>query len=67
MRTVLRRRLMEASPGVNWVDTDLNEILGVALADVQKDVMEVDPLAFVNIAQQNLTSGLEFYAKPAGM
>lgn len=67
MRTVLRRRIMEASPGDNWTDTVLNDVLNVALADTQKDVMEVDPLAFVNIAQQSLTAGLEFYAKPAGM
>jgi hypothetical protein len=67
MREVLRRRVMEAAPGENWVDTDLNEILNDALVQAQKDVMVLVPDAFVNIAQQNLTASLEFYARPAGI
>lgn len=67
MRSVLRRRVMEAAPGENWTDANLNEILNDALVQAQKEVMALVPDAFVHIARQNLVAAQEFYAQPAGI
>lgn len=66
MRSVLRRRLNELTQD-NWTDVMLDDLLNTSLAQVQTDVMQVVPQAFVNIWRQDITAGQEFYDKPVGL
>jgi hypothetical protein len=67
MRDILRRRVMESSPGENWDDPALNQALNDGLVKAQEEVMEIVPDAFVHIVQQDLVAAQEFYARPSGI
>ncbi len=65
MRTLLRRRLNESTAD-NWQDADLNELLNAGLHLVQKEVLKVDPLAFIHWSKDDIVSGQSYYPKPQG-
>jgi hypothetical protein len=65
MRTKLRRRLQEETAD-RWQDTDLNTILNLALVEMEKEVMKVDPEAFSYIDRADIVKDQEFYEFPAG-
>lgn len=66
MRDMLRRILMEDSAD-NWTDTELNEILNLALQSWQDYVLAVDPDAFLQWDYADLTVDERYYPKPVGM
>lgn len=65
MLAVLRRRLNETT-AENWDDAYLYDMLGAALMLVQKEVIKVDPTAFMWIDQAPLRANNEWYPLPAG-
>jgi hypothetical protein len=65
LRTALRRRLQEEVAD-RWQDTDLNKNLNMAEAEIQKEVMKVDPKAFVYTDRADVVNAQELYEWPAG-
>lgn len=65
MRTLLRRRLNETSADL-WQDADLNDLLNAGAHRTEKEVLKVDPLAFIYIDQLDIAANQVFYAKPQG-
>lgn len=65
MRRILQRRLGDPNE-VEFTDSELNEILNLAAADVQGHVMAFDPTAFMTVTRQNVVSGTDLYRKPDG-
>ena len=63
MRTMLRRRLQEVTAD-QWADADLNEILDLALSEVQGHVLAVDVEGFLSRSQSNIVAGQTLYPKP---
>jgi hypothetical protein len=66
MKTKLRRRLQETTADL-WSDQDIEEILNLALIEMQKEVMKVDPEAFSAIDRADQVVNQEFYQFPAGL
>jgi hypothetical protein len=66
MRTLLRRRRKDVA-AINWTDSELNELLNEAAGYVQKEVMKVDPTAFLKITRQHIKADVDRYAKPQGI
>ena len=65
MRALLRRRLNETTPDL-WQDTELNDLLNSGLHLVEKEVLKVDPLAFIHWSDEDIAKTINFYAKPQG-
>lgn len=65
MRSALRRRLQEETAD-RWEDTDLNKNLNLALVEIQKEIMKVDPKAFLYIDRADIVEDQELYEWPAG-
>lgn len=63
MRSLLRRQLQDV-PGVQWSDSELNDMLNVSLSLVQKEVVKVDKEAHLSWDYMNLTSGVSWYPLP---
>ncbi len=63
MLRMLRRRLNERTTD-NWEDDELYEALGAGLLQVQKEVIKVDPVAFMFISQAPLQADREWYPLP---
>lgn len=65
MRGMLRRRLKEVTAD-QWTDTNLNELLEIALHQVQKEIMKVRGDAFMVEDSAPLVASQEFYQLPSG-
>lgn len=65
MRSVLRRRLNEQTPH-NWQDTELNELLNEAAFWAQRQVLRLNPLAFLAWFRTGLVANESFYKRPVG-
>ena len=65
MRTRLRARIQEVVAD-QFQDTDLNELLNLALQFMQTAIMAVDPAAFIFTYQTDIIADEPFYPKPAG-
>lgn len=63
---MLRRRLQERVAD-QWTDAELNELLNLGLLEIQKSVLQVDPLAIIWIDVDDIVAGQEFYEVPPGM
>lgn len=67
MRTLLQRRISEPVGGDQWSDSDLNSILNEGCHLVQKEIMKLDPHAFIEIDTAPTVNGQNLYAKPTGL
>ncbi len=65
MRTMLRRRLNETT-AENWEDSVIDDLLNAAFPLVQKEVIKVDPTAFMYIDRAALVADQEWYELPSG-
>lgn len=63
--TLLRRQLMEETPR-NWDDAVLHDLINQGYHFAQKEIMKVDPEAFLEFVQRDLTVGVSYYARPDG-
>lgn len=66
MRALLRRRLNEVVVD-QWQDTDLNDLLNYGLHQTQKEVMKIDPQAFIYLYTADIVNGRDLYDKPQGL
>lgn len=66
MRAVLRRRVQDTGAVGEWSDAELNELLNLALLDIETAVLAIDPDAFTSIDTFDIVSGQQRYDKPAG-
>lgn len=66
MRDLLRRRKKDEAQ-VNWTDSQLNNLLNEAAAFVQKEIMKVNPTAFLKITRQHIKANVDRYTKPEGI
>jgi hypothetical protein len=60
-----RRQLMEETPQ-NWTDVILDDIINAAYHIAQKEIMKIDPEAFLEWIRRDLISGESYYARPEG-
>jgi len=60
------RHLLQEDIAQNWTDAFLDELINHAYHITQKEVMKVDPEAFLEWVRRNLTAGESFYARPEG-
>lgn len=69
LRTMVRRRLQE-DVADQWSDSELNDLINVALQRMQTAIMRVHPEAFISIATANVVVGstlqARFYSLPPG-
>lgn len=66
MRTLVRRRVQEKA-GDQWTDEDIDEVINVALQQVQKVIIRTEPESFLKISHTALVSGTELYPHPTDM
>lgn len=66
MRTMLQRRLDDEAEET-WDDSELNDILNVALMRIEVEVLKVDPEAFLRLDDADIVADQELYAKPTNM
>jgi len=66
MRALLRRRLQDTAATPELSDANLNELLNLALLDIQEAVLAVDPGAFVSVDTFDQAASQERYDKPPG-
>lgn len=74
MRGVLRRRLQDPleDPDGNvidnpeWDDPELNELLNLALLEMETSILEINPLAFLSVDTFDIVAGQERYDHPPG-
>lgn len=64
LRAMLQRRLQD-SGNAQWADATLNMYLNFALTYVQKEIMKVDPMAFIYSDTANIVSGTAYYPMPS--
>lgn len=65
MRTLLRRQLQDV-PDVQWPDdAELDELLNIAYAMVQKEIRKIYPTAHQFVDYMNTTAGTSWYPLPA--
>jgi len=65
INTLTRRQLMEESPQ-NWTDDILHDLENVAYHVVQKEIMKVDPEAFLEWVRRDIEAGKSDYPRPEG-
>jgi len=66
IRTLLRRQIMEVTVS-QWSDAVLNDLINVAYHVSQKEIMKVDPEAFLEWVRRDLTvADGSFYPRPEG-
>jgi len=65
IRTMLRRVIMEVTPQ-NWPDAVLDDLINVAYHSTQKEVMKVDPEAFLEWVRRDIVLNKSDYPKPEG-
>ena len=63
LRTILRRRIHDV-PGVQWSDVELNDLLNLAYAKVQKEVVKVLPTAHLFWDHINIVAATTWYPVP---
>lgn len=63
--TLLRRQLREVTPE-NWTDDVLKDIINVALAGIQNEILALDPEAFLEFVRRNIEADESYYARPDG-
>lgn len=63
LRTILRRRIHDV-PGVQWSDAELNDLLNLAYAKVQKEVVKVLPTAHLFWDRINIVAATAWYPMP---
>jgi hypothetical protein len=64
-RTLLRRRLQERVAD-DWADSDLNQVINIALGLIQTKIMAVHPDAFLTRDLRTTTPGEPLYELPGG-
>lgn len=64
LRAMLQRRLQDAG-NAQWTDAVLNQYLNFGLQYIQKEIMKVDPMAFIYSDTANIVSGTAYYPMPA--
>lgn len=64
MRTLLRRRLQEPDED-QFTDSELNDLLNLALSRLQTVIMTYDPDAFLSMYRKDITLGQKLYETPA--
>lgn len=63
MRTLLRRRINDVGGG-QWSDAELNDLLNIGIAEVQKGVLAVDPDANLYRSRVSIVANQQLYAIP---
>ena len=65
MIALLRRRIADEA-AVDYDDPQLTEILNDAAPFIQKEIMKVDPTAFLLVTRQHIQAGVDLYRRPQG-
>ncbi len=65
IRTLLRRQLGEVV-AQNWDDPTLNDLANVAYHITQKEIMKLDPEAFLEWVRRDIEADKEDYPRPEG-
>ena len=64
LRTILQRRLQDTGQA-QWATASLDVYLNFGLTYMQKEIMKVDPMAFIYEDTANLVSGTAYYPMPS--
>jgi len=64
IKTLFRRRVHDVE-GIQWSDAEQNDLINLAYAKVQKEIVKVRPDAFLYWDYMNLTAGVSLYPLPA--
>jgi hypothetical protein len=64
LRSWLQRRLQD-SGNAQWADADLNTYLNASLQYIEKEILKVDPMAFIYQDTASIVSGTQYYPMPS--
>lgn len=64
LKNMLTRRLQDTG-NAQWADDTLNVYLNMGLQYIQKEIMKVDPMAFIYEDTANIVSGTAYYPMPS--